>query len=295
MNFLRFATFSIFLSALLIGVSVAALIFFGLELGIDFTGGSILELEYQERRPSNEEIREALAGLDLSVVSVQPSGTNGVILRMKDISEETHQQILAKFQGRAREIRFASIGSVIGKELKEKTRVVVALSILAIVLYVALAFRRVLHPIQSWHLGTLALLTISHDVVVTLGVLALLGEYQGVQIQIPVVAALLTIIGYTINDTVVVFDRVRENILKKVGFDFQDLVNKSIRETFARSFNTSFTTLLVVFAILFFGGQTLRDFALTTVIGIIVGSYSSLFAAPALLVRWVQHRSRPRT
>ncbi|MEK7542109.1 MAG: protein translocase subunit SecF [Patescibacteria group bacterium] len=288
MNFLRFGNIYLFVSGIAIVASIASITFFGLLLGIDFTGGSILEIEYSTERPSNLKIQELLSDFKLGSLTIQPSGGRGVILRMETISEETHQQILSKLGQEAREERFESIGGIIGEELKKRVLLMVVLSLASISLYVAFAFRKIVHPVRSWQWSAIALAALLHDVIITLGALALLGRFSNLQIQIPVVVALLTIIGYSINDTVVIFDRIRENITKKIGFDFANTVNISLQQTIARSISTSFTVLIVVVAILFFGGETLRDFALCMTIGIAVGAYSSIFPAPALLVQWIQ-------
>ena len=290
MNFLRYSNIYLIFSGLLIAISVVSFVLFGLQLGIDFTGGSILEAEYQGERPPTEDIQGSLSSLDLGSVVVQPAGEKGIIVRMPPISEDTHQAVLESL-GSVQEKRFESIGPVIGTELQEKTRRIVGLSLLSIVLYVMFAFRRIVQPVKAWNWSFVALLTLLHDVVITLGILSVLGKFFGVQIQIPILVALLTVIGYSINDTVVVFDRIRENIMRKVGFDFRDTVNQSLQQTLSRSINTSLTTLVVLLALLFFGGDTLRFFALTLVVGVVIGTYSSLFVAPVLLAKWVDRRS----
>lgn len=297
MNFLRYSNIYLIFSGLLIALSIVSFVLFGLQLGIDFKGGSILEVEYQRERPLVENIQDSLSSLNLGSVAVQPAGEKGIIVRMPPISEDTHQAVLKSLgnppvggQG-VQERRFESIGPVIGTELQEKTRVIIGLSLLGIVLYVMFAFRRVVQPVKAWNWSFVALLTLLHDIVITLGILSLLGKFLGVQIQIPILVALLTVIGYSINDTVVVFDRIRENIMRRVGFDFRDTVNQSLQQILSRSINTSLTTLVVLLAILFFGGSTLWLFALTLVVGVIIGTYSSLFVAPVLLLKWVDRHS----
>ncbi len=217
-NFLKYRKIYFFFSAIIIISCFAVLFIFGLKPGIDFTGGSILEISYQAERPANQKISQTLTGLNLGEISIQPTGEKGAILRMRDIDEETHQKILEKLKetGDFEALRFESIGPVIGKELKDKTKVVILFSILAIVIYIAIAFKKVSFPVSSWQYGIASLLMLSHDVLVPLGVFAFLGKYYGVQITIPVIAAFLTIIGYAINNVVVVYDRLRENILKVI-------------------------------------------------------------------------------
>jgi len=283
-------------SGILILASIVFLIIFGLKPGIDFTGGSILEIEYIQERPSNEEIREQLSGFDLGNIYIQPTGEKGVILRMKDIDEGLHQQISEKLKEGETEIkesRFESIGPVIGQELKQKTKIVVVLVLLSIVIYIALAFRRIQTPLRSWQYGIISVLALLHDILIPLGVFSILGKFYDVEISIPVVTALLAVLGYSVNNTVVVFDRIREGLLKRGGY-FEDIVNYSLNQTLARQINTSLTTLFVVAAIFFFGGETLKYFALALILGIAAGTYSSIFLAGSILVSWFRWKNRQR-
>ena len=281
-------------SIILILVSALALTIYGLEWGIDFTGGSILELNYKEGRPSISEVKESLNDFDLGDARVQFSGDEGIMIRTKDISEEVHQQVILKLRegGSLEELKFEKIGPIMGKELKQKTTLVAILSIIAILLYITIAFGRVSRPIASWQYGIASLIALSHDVLIPLGMFAVLGKLYGVQITIPVITALLTVIGYSINNTVVVFDRVRENLIRDRKSDFRDIVDKSLNETLTRSLNTSLTTLFVLFAIYFFGGETLRYFSLALITGLICGTYSSLFLAAPLLVSWLEWKRK---
>lgn len=287
LNFLKYRKIYFIFSGILIMGSLACLAIFGLELGIDFTGGSILELAYEGPRPTVEEVR-GLLDEAAGPVFVQPIEPNGLLLRMKEINEETHRQILGILSEdyHFEELRFETIGPVIGQELREKTTIVVILSLLAIVIYIAFSFRRIQKPISSWQYGLVSLLALFHDVLIPLGIFAILGFLYGVQITIPVVVALLTVLGYSINNTVVVFDRIRENLAKRVGATYRETVNLSLNQTLTRTLATSLTTLFVLLAVFFFGGQTLKYFALALILGIIAGSYSSLFLVSPILVSW---------
>jgi preprotein translocase subunit SecF len=281
-------------SGILILGSLVCLFVFGLKLGIDFTGGSILEIEYEKTRPSNQEILEKLNELGIGTVYIQPTNEKGVILRLKDIKEETHQQILEKLQEgevKIEERRFESIGPTIGRELKQKTKIVTVLVLLSIVLYVALAFRRIQRPLRSWQYGMTSILALFHDVLIPLGIFSILGKIYNVEISIPVITALLAVLGYSVNNTVVVFDRIRENLLKRGGL-FEEIVDKSLNQTLTRQINTALTTLFVVLAIFFFGGETLKYFALALILGIIAGTYSSIFLAGSLLVSWFKRQQK---
>ncbi|MFH1841419.1 MAG: protein translocase subunit SecF [Candidatus Nealsonbacteria bacterium] len=290
-NFLRYKNIYFIFSGILIIGSFACLIIFGLNPGIDFTGGSILEVTYLEERPSNQEIKESVSDLDLGTIYIQPTEEKGVIIRMKDISEETHQEVIQRL-GNIEEGRFELIGPTIGEELKQKTKILIVLALISIVLYIAFSFRRIHRPIPSWQYGIVSLIALFHDILIPVGVFSVLGNFYGIQITIPVVAALLTVLGYSINNTVVVFDRMRENLIKGREVTFEETVNNSLNQTFARCINTSLTTLLVLFAIFFFGGLTLKYFALALIIGIVAGTYSSLFLAGPLLVSWLNLRRR---
>jgi len=293
-NFLKYKKAYFIFSGTLVLVSLVVLFVFGLKPGIDFRGGSILELEYKTERPTNQLIKDSLATLGLEELQVQSTGEKGVILRMQDIPEKTHKAIVEKLQGNGEleELRFESIGPVIGKELKEKTKVVIVLSLLAVVLYIAFAFRRLTFPAKSWQYGLVSLVALSHDVLIPLGILSILVYLYDIQITIPIIVALLTVLGYSINNTVVVFDRIRENLLKGVGEDYQKTVNISLNQTLARSINTSLTTLFVLGAIFFLGGETLRYFALTMILGIVAGTYSSLFLTSPILVTFLKWKGK---
>ncbi|MFC1789577.1 protein translocase subunit SecF [Patescibacteria group bacterium] len=286
-NFVRYRKIYLVFSGLLILVSLLSLIRFGLDPGIDFTGGSILELEYENNRTSNQETKDNLSGLDLGEIYIQPTGEKGVILRMKSIDEDTHQKII-EVLGNVQEVRFESIGPTIGMELKQKTATVALFAILAMVLYITFAFRGVSGPIKSWRYAIVTLFIISHDVLVPLGIFAALGNYYGIQITIPVVVAFLTIIGYAINNVVVVFDRLRENLTRRTAVSFEETVDLAINQTISRQLGTSLTTLFPLLFIYFIGGETLKYFALALIFGIITGTYSSIFLASPILVSWLR-------
>lgn len=282
----------VFSGALAVG-SLVCLLLFGLKFGIDFLGGSILEVDF-EQRPENPAIQDKLKDLNLGEIILQPTGEKGVILKLKDIDEETHQEILKKLGeiSNIQELRFESIGPVIGKELRQKTITLIIISLAALLIYIVISFRKVSFPFSSLQFGVISIVALAFDVLILIGVFASLGNFYNVQFSIPIVTAFLTILGYTINDKVIVFDRVRENILRTRGIDISSLVNRSLNEILFRSLSTGACTLLVLFFIFFLGGETLKYFALTLIIGIIVGTYSSLFLASPLLVSWPKWRKR---
>ncbi len=292
MNFIRYSKVYYIFSGLLMIASILALSLWGLNLGIDFLGGSLLEVEYKEERPANQLIQEKLEFLDLGEITIQPVGEKGIILRLKDIEEKTHQEVLAELEniGPLEEKRFESIGPVIGRELQTKTIRAIILVFLAIILYIAWAFRKISSPLSSWKYGIAALVALFHDVLITCGIFAVLGRFFGIEMGIPFVAALLTILGYSVNDSIVVFDRVRENLIKSLGKSFEEVVNKSLNQTLIRSLSTSFTTFLILIIVYFLGGETIRYFVLTLIIGIISGTYSSIFIASPILVTWLKRK-----
>ncbi|HUW71830.1 MAG TPA: protein translocase subunit SecF [Candidatus Humimicrobiaceae bacterium] len=291
--FLKYRKIYFILSGILVLGSLTCLGVFGLKPGIDFTGGSILEIKYEGERPAIEAVRQVLNDV-VGPVFVQPTDSNGLLIRMQEIDEGTHQQVLGilKESYQVEELRFESIGPVVGRELREKTTIVVILSLLAIVLYIAFSFRKIQRPISSWQYGLTSLLALFHDVLIPIGILAILGEFYGVQITISVIIALLMVLGYSINNTVVVFDRIRENLLKRVDSTFTETVDKSLNQTLARCLNTSLTTLFVLIAIFFLGGETLKYFALVLILGIIAGTYSSFFLVSPILVAWLEWRRK---
>ena len=284
-NFLKYRKIYFIFSGIIILVSLFFLYLFGLNPGIDFTGGSILEVEYTDQRPSNQEIKEKLKDFNLRDFYLQPTGEKGLILKMKDIDQETYQKIIQSL-GQVKELSFESIGPTIGKELREKTKLVIILSLFSMLIYIAFAFRQVSRPIKSWQYGIVAILILSHDILIPLAVFSFLGKFYGVQITIPVIVALLTVVGYAINNVVVVFDRVRETILKTRLETFEEIVNSSINQTLTRQLNTSLTTLFPLLFIYFLGGETLKYFALALILGIIAGTYSSIFLAGPILFSW---------
>ena len=287
-EFLKYKKIFYLFSTILIVASLFSLIFFGLNLGIEFQGGSIMEIEYKEERPSLEEMREKLLGVGLGNAFIQPVNEKGFVIRTKEMSEETYQELRKMLGEGIEEKYFESVGPIIGQELKQKSIISILLASLAIVLYITFTFAGIgSQTVKSWQYGVVAAgVGFFHDVLIVLGFFSFLGYFYEVQMTIPVTVALLTVLGYSINDTVVIFDRIRENLSKKVRAGFESIVNDSLNETLGRSINTSLTTLLVLISILFFGGETLRWFIMALIAGISLGTYSSIFLAGPLLTSW---------
>lgn len=277
------------LSGVMIGLSVIFLAIWGVKQGLDFTGGTLMAVHFTER-PSSAEVQRVLdeANLDLGSVVIQPVGEADMQFRLKPLSEEQHAAVLKVLKQKyptINELRFDAIGPVVGEELRTKSIQGLIVALVAIMIYVAYAFRKVSAPVQSWKYALVTIFTAFHDVIVPLGVFAWLGHVRDQEVGTSFIAAILTILGYSITDTIVVLDRVRENLVKHSG-SFAEIVERSVHQTFLRSFNTSVTTLLTLTAVYFFGGSTLHEFTLTLIIGIAVGTYSSIFVASPLLVSW---------
>lgn len=290
------------ISAVLTGLSLAAWLVWGLKPGIDFTGGSLLELGFTGGRPAVEEVTAtASASTGVAELTGQPLGDDGMVLRMPPIEEAAHQKLVADLKAAhatdgvtVEERRFESIGPLIGEELRRKTVYAIVGAILAIVLYITWAFRRVSHPVASWKYGAATVVALAHDVIIPVGVFSVLGHFHGVEVGAWIVTALLTVLGFSVHDTIVVFDRVRENLSHARREGFEEVVNRSLNETLGRSINTSLTVLMVLVATYFLGGESIRDFVLTMIIGIAVGVYSSIFLACPLLVSWHLRDSEKR-
>ncbi|MFA6228115.1 MAG: protein translocase subunit SecF [Patescibacteria group bacterium] len=277
-------------SGFLFVASVLAIIAWGLKPGLDFTGGSLLELSFTDNRPQNTEIQEATKSLDLGEVIIQPSGDRNVILKFQNVNEDQHQQILQsindKFPGQSQELRFESIGPVIGQELQKKAWLAILVASLCIIIYIAFAFRKVSKPVASWKYGVSAILALIHDVTIVVGLFAVLGRFAGVEVDGLFITALLTIMGFSVHDTIVVFDRTRENLGRFYTGKFDEVVNDSVNQTVTRSINTSLTVLLVLFCLYLFGGASTKNFTLALLVGIFIGTYSSIFIASCLLLDW---------
>lgn len=267
-------------------MSVMALSLWGLRLGIDFQGGTLMEVRFSENI-EKQKLEESLSRLELQSTSIQQGENNSFLIRYLSSDEVKNEQVrtaLAGIHESAEIIRTDFFGSSVSKELTEKAIEAVIVASVVIALYIAWAFRKLSRPIPSWQYGLGALIALLHDVVITLGVFSFLGNFYGVEIGIPFVAAILTVLGYSVNDTIVVYDRIRENLLRHSGKeDFESIINRSVLETIGRSINTSMTVVVVLLAIILFGGSTIFAFSLALLIGVVIGTYSSIFVASALL------------
>lgn len=285
---MKFKTLYFIFSLLIIMPGLYYLITAGLKLGIDFTGGALIEYKFVKDLNTNN-LREEVVKEGIEVSSITPTTDKAYIIRTKPLEQVKINDLKVKLNqkfGQLEERRIENVGPIIGKELTQKALIALGLASLAIVLYIAFSFRKIPKPASSWRFGIAAIVALIHDVLIVVGAFAILGKFFGVEVDILFVTALLTIIGFSVHDTIVVFDRIRENLLKNVGKKFIDVTSLSIIQTLARSLNTSLTVVFALVALLLFGGETIRWFVLALLIGIVSGTYSSIFNATALLVWW---------
>jgi len=278
------------ISGLLVLTSLIGLFRYGLKLGTDFTGGTIMEIEYSGTRPELALIKSPIDALALGPVSLQTIGERSVLLRLRTITEDEHQALKQTLSGL--EKRYSSIGPAVGEELARRGIIAILIVVVLIILFIAFVFRHVSKPVNSWKYGVIAILALIHDIAIPTGVMALLGRFYGVEVDALFLTALLTILGLSVNDTIVVFDRIRENLKQHTGEKFDEVVGRSLNEIIVRSINTSLTVILVLLAIYFFGSASTKYFALVMAVGMFVGTYSSIFIASPLLVSWQKWSAR---
>jgi len=285
-NFLKYKNFYFAFSGALILLSLFALIFWNLKLGIEFTGGSILEVESLEEAFNQNQVKEALEKAGLKDFSLQQKDEKTLTIVVSKTQESLKEKIVSALGGseKVKELKFEVVGATISKELREKTILLTLLSIFLILLYIVFAFRKVNYPVKPFVYGVAAILALCHDFLITLGAMAVLGHFLNVSLTIPIVVAFLTIAGYSINDTIIIFDRIRENLLWRRNQSFEKIIDISLNQTLSRSVNTYLTTIFVLVAIFLFGGESLKYFSLILIIGIFMGAYSSIFLAAPLLI-----------
>ncbi len=274
---------------ILVGLSLVSLLVWGLKPGIDFVGGTLIEVSYQaSSTPSQAEIISGLTSID-PAVSVRPGGIADYFVRMKAVTQNEKALVLTALtmQGTASSTikSFDSIGPVLGAESLRKAIVSIILVIMGIVLYITFAFRKVSEPVSSWKYGLIAIASLIHDIIIPLGAFSILGHYLGYEVDTLFVTALLVILGFSIHNTIVVFDRVRENLSHaSANKPFDEVVGESVNQTLTRSINTSLTVLIALIALYIFGGESTQHFILALIIGILAGTYSSVCFGSSLLV-----------
>ncbi|MBI2406429.1 MAG: protein translocase subunit SecF [Candidatus Harrisonbacteria bacterium] len=280
-------------SGLLVVASIVAIGALGLKQGIDFTGGTMWQVALGDAGVSADGVKAFLMDelkLNDAIITPQPS-TESFLIRTKEIDESHHAEYKAAFAKaypKFEELRFESIGPAIGSELRRRAVWAFLFVLLGISLYIAFAFRKVSYPVSSWKYGLITLATLFHDAIIPTGLFAVLGYLYHAELDTNFIVAILVVMGFSVHDTIVVFDRIRENLRleRSSKFDFDALVNRSVNETMARSINTSLTLVLVLVALYFFGSPSLAYFTLTILVGTVVGTYSSIFVASPLLTLW---------
>jgi preprotein translocase subunit SecF len=292
MQFMRYKILYFAISALMLIPSIGSLIFYGLKPAIDFTGGALLELAitpFEGKDASETSIRNA-AGEDFELHSIQQTGVDTVILRSKPISQEEKTTLVQRLNdelGEVEEKRFETVGPTIGKELLTKTITAIIIAAVLILIYVAYRFNEVKY-------GICAILAMFHDTLILLGSFSLLGHFLNLEVDTLFVTAVLTTLSFSVHDTIVVYDRIRESLKRHPNVPFEDIVNLSVAETLGRSVNNSLTIIFMLAALVLFGGVTTRWFVLALLIGTIAGTYSSTFTAAPLLVVWENIKERRR-
>jgi len=272
------------ISAIFVSLSIFSIIFFGLNFGIDFKGGSLLEVEYTNIRPEQSVVEDSIETLSIGSVLMQPMGDMGYSIKARDISENEKNSILEVLGSDAKEISFTSIGPSVGAELVRKSILCFILVALGIILFIAFSFRKVSKPVSSWKYGIIAVVALVHDVIISAGVFSVLSHFTGAEADTLFVVAILTVLGLSVSDTIVVFDRIRENI--RIGHfkSFEETVGRSINQVYTRSIATSSTVIIALLALVFFGPESTKTFAMMLTAGMFFGTYSSIFLASPLLV-----------
>ncbi|HOV88545.1 MAG TPA: protein translocase subunit SecF [Candidatus Paceibacterota bacterium] len=288
-DFIKTRKIAYWISGALVLIAWLSLIIFGLKPGMDFTGGSVLELKLNGVSVDHQVIADIYHQLGYQNVSISTSGDDGLLIRSSDISEENHQNIISQIKEKyneVEELRFESFGPVIGRELRNKSIQAIILVVVCIILYLSYAFRQVSRPMASWRYGVTAILALIHDISIPAGLFAILGHFHGVEIDSNFIVALLVVLGFSVHDTIVVFDRIREKLRTHPSLEFGQIINEGINETIRRSILTSLTLVLVLLALLIFGPTNLFYFTLTLLIGTFFGTYSSIFIVSPLLYDW---------
>lgn len=298
--FIKYSKIWFSISGALVISAITATVLWGLKPGIDFTGGSLVELHFNKNRPTTEQVQDTVKSLKLDAV-VQKTDDEAVLIRTSFLNEEQHKQFIETFKKAYEkdgvtlsEARFETIGASVSSQLRRRAFWGLFWVIGATVGYIAYAFRGVSRPVASWKYGVIAVTALVFDIMVVVGTFSALGYFAGVEVEIDFVLALLTVLGFSVTDRIVVFDRIRENVLRRSAGNFGDIVNMALNETLMRSVNSTFAVLLPLFALYFLGGETIKHFALALLVGMGAGAFSSIFIASPLLVaveRWQRRKS----
>ena len=279
------------LSAVLVALSILSIFIFGIRVGIDFKGGALTEIVFEGERPAQNELEDGLKSSSFGPVLLQPTGEKGYLIKSRDLTEAEHAELLkilsSDGKNQLTETNFNSIGPSVGRKLTRKAIIAVILVSLTIICFIAFAFRKVSRPVSSWKYGLIAVATLLHDVAIPVGIFVILSRLYGAELDTLFVVAVLTVLGLSVSDTIVIFDRIRENLKSQANLakiDFSETVGRSLKQSFARSIATSLTVILVLLSLFFFGPASTKYFALMLTAGMFFGTYSSIFLASPLLV-----------
>lgn len=274
----------------MLAAAIGAILVFGLPLGIDFTGGSLMQVDYQNGRPALSDIQKQVATVPLGTISVRAFGDNGVSIRTRSMTPAEHDAVLAAISSNTpvTELSYTSVGPALGSQFTNKAWWALGAVMLVIVLYIAFAFRKVSKPVPSWGYGLTVVAMLSIDIIVPAGFYAAYCHFTGAEVDSLFIVALLALLGYCVNDVIVIFDRIREHLNKneKEGIkeSFEDTIGKSIGETMTRSINTAVTVALALIVLIFLGAEATRNFALVMLVGVVAGTFSSICRSAPLLI-----------
>jgi len=278
------------ITGVILAAAIGAIFYFRLPLGIDFTGGSLMQVSYQSNRPALADIQKAISVVPMGSVSVRAVGSNEVSIRTRTLTPEEHNAVLAVISQNASttELAYTSVGPTLGGQFESKALWALIAVVLAIILFIAFAFRKVSRPVPSWCYGLTVIVILIHDLIIPAGFFAILAHFTGAEVDALFVTALLALLGYSVNDTIIIFDRIREHLAinEKTNNkeEFETTVGKSISETMTRSINTSLTVVLALLTLVLVGAAATRTFALVMLVGVIAGTYSSILLAAPLLI-----------
>ncbi|MDP2652365.1 MAG: protein translocase subunit SecF [bacterium] len=294
MNIVTHRNVYFWITGVILAGALGAIFTFGLPLDIDFTGGSLMQVKYQNERPALTDIQKQISVVPMGAVSVRALGTDSISIRTRAMTPDEHNAVLAVLaqNASATEISYTSVGPTLGGQFATKALWAILAVTLAIILYIAFAFRKVSRPVPSWAYGLTVIVSLIHDLLIPAGFFAIYGHFTGIEVNALFVTALLALLGYSVNDTIVIFDRIREHLAinEKIGNkeSYEQTVGKSISETMTRSINTSLTVVLALIALAFFGAEATREFALIMLVGVIAGTYSSILLAAPILIPFAQ-------
>ena len=292
-------SFFFWLTGLILAAAIGAIAAWGLPLGIDFTGGTLMQVGYANGRPDVATVEQKLSALDLGAVSVRASGEDAVAIRARTLTPVEHESVLTALSAETNitELSYTSVGPALGSQFTNKALWAIAAVVLVIMLYIAFAFRKVPPPVPGWAYGITVVAMLAIDIIVPAGFFAAYAHYTGAEVDALFVVALLSLLGYCVNDVIVIFDRVRENLAKSLRENnkepFETIVGRSIGETFTRSINTSLTVVLALLALIYFGADSTRNFALVMLVGVVAGTFSSIARSAPLLIpiaRWLNKK-----